>query len=136
MDRSLAEFLDESGIAGEPDPGALHDAARIRALLIEAAIAAEAVSYSEILGRLGFRFTRPKMRSLCRTLDSIDAQARLDGEPDLAVLVVRESDRLPGQGWWVGRTDYEGDWTGRAALHFVKALQQEAFDYWASREGD
>ena len=131
MDRSLAEFLDENGLEQPPDLSALHDKARIRALLIAASRESRSVSYSEMLGALGFRFTRPKMRTLCRTLDAVDEDARAAGEPPLAVLVVRESDRLPGQGWWTGRTDYSGDWTGQEARDFVEARQQRAFDYWA-----
>lgn len=131
MDKSLAEFLDESGLGADADTSALYDKPRIRALLIEAARERRAVSYSELLGALGFRFTRPKMRTVCRTLDAIDADGRAAGEPELAVLVVRESDRLPGQGWWTGRQDYHGEWTGAQALHFVERLQQQTFDYWA-----
>ncbi len=131
MDRSLAEFLDDSGLSEPADTSALYDVARIRKLLVDAAGRGEAVSYSEMLGQLGFRFTRPKMRTLCRTLDTIDAEGRAKGEPELAVLVVRESDRLPGQGWWTGRSDYKGEWTGTNALRFVKKLQKRAFDYWA-----
>ena len=44
-------------------------------------------------------------RLLERVLAEVDRLCAIDGEPDLAVLVVRESDRLPGQGWWVGRRD-------------------------------
>jgi hypothetical protein len=129
MDKSLAEFLDESGLSADADKSALYDTPRIRALLIEAAQERRAVSYSAMLGLLGFRFTRPKMRSLCRTLDAIDAAGRAAGEPELAVLVVRESDRLPGQGWWTGRKDYHGEWTGAQALRFVEELQERAFAY-------
>ncbi len=74
------------------------------------------------------------MRALCRTLDAIDEACAARAEPELAVLVVRESDRLPGQGWWVGgrpvREGYEGPWTGPEALAFVHGLQQRAFAYW------
>ncbi|MBD2843003.1 ribose-phosphate pyrophosphokinase [Erythrobacter sp. KMU-140] len=112
------------------DWSAIHDTQRIRALLLAAAREERAVSYSEILGQLGFRFTRPKMRALCRTLDAIDADGRARGEPELAVLVVRESDGLPGQGWWTGRKDYSGEWTGEAARRFVRKLQRAAFKFW------
>ncbi|MDE1467401.1 ribose-phosphate pyrophosphokinase [Aurantiacibacter sp. D1-12] len=131
MDRSLAEFLDESGLSEPTDTSALYDVERIRGILVDAAKAGEAVSYSEMLGKLGFRFTRPKMRTLCRTLDAIDSEGRAKGEPELAVLVVRESDRLPGQGWWTGRTEYKGEWTGAEALRFVEELQAKVFDFWS-----
>ena len=102
----------------------------IRALLIAAARAGRDLSYSEMLLALGHRFSRPKMRALCRLLDQIDSEGRAAGEPELAVLVVRESDRLPGQGWWVGRSDAPADWTGPAARAFVSQRQQAAFQWW------
>ena len=113
------------------------DVARVRALLIAAAQAGEAVSYSHLLAQLGHRFTRPKMRAVCKTLDIIDEAAIAAGEPELAVLVVRESDGLPGQGWWGGARafvlDYDGPWTGPQAMKLVREQQQIAFDYWQGR---
>ncbi|RJY10299.1 ribose-phosphate pyrophosphokinase [Aurantiacibacter aquimixticola] len=99
----------------------------------DAARDGRALSYSEALGKLGYRFTRPKMRALCKTLDAVDRAAAEAGEPELAVLVVRESDGLPGQGWWTGRRDYTGEWTGTKARGFVERLQKQAFDFWSSR---
>lgn len=119
------------------DVSALGDAPRIRAILTAAAREARSVSYSELLGDLGFRFTRPKMRAVCKTLAEVDRLTALDGEPDLAVLLVRESDRLPGPGWWVGGTSlllgYDGPWEGAAAARFIREQQQAVFDYWAER---
>ena len=113
------------------------DVPRVRDLLIAAAREARAVSYAEMLGVLGHRFTRPKMRALCKTLDAIDEAAAAAGEPDLAVLVVRESDGLPGQGWWGGARafvlGYDGSWTGPRAMTLVREQQQVAFDYWRDR---
>jgi hypothetical protein len=77
----------------------------VRAILVTAAREGRAVSYSELLGELGHRFTRPRMRALCAMLGQIDEAGAAPGEPELAVLVVRESDGLPGQGWWVARAD-------------------------------
>ena len=130
----LPRWLAEAGLApDEGGPGAIADVARVRALLLDAARDGRDVSYSEMLLALGHRFTRPKMRALCRTLDAIDAAGSAAGEPGLAVLVVRESDRLPGQGWWVGvdaRHGYRGDWTGPAAAAFVRERQAQVYDYW------
>ena len=128
---TLADWLAAEGFAG-----AIADVARVRALLVEAARARRAVSYSELLGALGLRFTRPKMRALCKTLDAIDREAAARGEPALAVLVVRESDRLPGQGWWTGAAEnrgYAGAWTGPDAAALVAGLQASAFLFWAGR---
>lgn len=108
----------------------------VRALLIAAAREGRAVSYAEALACLGFRFTRPKMRALCKVLDAIDEAGAAAGEPELAVLVVRESDGLPGQGWWVGssvRYGHDGDWTGPEARALVRERQGLAFDYWRDR---
>ena len=114
----------------------MFDSAEVRALLVAAAREGRAVSYSELLGDLGHRFTRPKMRAVCKVLDAVDQAGAAAGEPELAVLVVRESDGLPGQGWWVGssmRYGHDGDWTGPGAKALVRELQGEAFDYWRSR---
>lgn len=102
-------------------------------MLIEAARVGEALSYAGLLHRLGLRFTRPKMRALCRTLDAIDAAGAAAGEPGLAVLVVRESDGLPGQGWWIGHardTGYAGAWQGAGAAAEVRRVQGEVFAFW------
>ena len=133
---TLSEWLEAEGIIPAEGPGSIADADRVRALLIAAAKRGEAVSYSQLLADLGHRFTRPKMRAVCKTLDVIDMRASAAGEPELAVLVVRESDRLPGQGWWVGAAAsrrYEGAWTGPEAEAFVRGIQQRVFDFWRSR---
>lgn len=131
---TLSQWLEDQGFApdaSEDAAAAIADVPRVRAMLIAAAREGRALSYSEALGLLGVRFTRPKMRALCRTLDAIDEAGAAAGEPGLAVLVVRESDRLPGQGWWVGSgaRGYAGPWTGASARAHVDALQQTVFDY-------
>jgi hypothetical protein len=115
------------------DKSALYDVTRITAILQGVAAEGRWISYSEILMSLGFRFTRPKMRVLCKTLDTVDALAAGRNEPELAVLVVRESDGLPGQGWWTGRSDYTGQWVGVEARAFVDEVQARAFAYWIDR---
>lgn len=120
-----------------PEP--LADPEEIRAHLIAAAKAGVALSYGEILEHLGYRFTRPKMRALCAMLGEVDRIGEAQGEPELAVLVVRASDGFPGQGWWVaggGRSrGYEGPWGGPEAARFIKAVQAETFAFWQSRSG-
>ena len=116
----------------------LGDPQEVRAHLVSAAAAGHALSYSELLEHLGYGFSRPKMRALCKTLGAVDEEAAARGEPELAVLVVRQSDGLPGQGWWIsggGRTHgYEGPWEGPKATRFIRQLQQKTFDYWAMAE--
>jgi hypothetical protein len=123
-----------------PPDGAIGDVARVRAILIASAWEGQPISYSQLLAELGHRFTRPKMRAVCKTLDAIDMAGAAAGEPELAVLVVRESDDLPGQGWWVGDRamllGYDGPWTGAEALRFVRGLQKTTFDWWRERGGE
>jgi len=119
------------------EAGLLADPAEVRAILIASAQAGAAISYSEVLELLGHHFTRPKMRALCKVLAYVDDEAEERGEPELAVLVVRQSDRLPGQGWWVGgarKYGYTGLWEGPKAARLVRKVQQRAFDYWAGRD--
>jgi hypothetical protein len=113
----------------------MFDPDELRVLLIAYARAGEAITYSQVLEALGHRFTRPKMRQLCRVLGDVDAHARGRGEPEMAVLVVRQSDGLPGQGWWVsgGADGYAGPWQGPRAKAHVNRLQRAVFDYWAER---
>ena len=116
----------------------LSDPDEVRAHLTAAAAAGHALTYSELLEHLGYGFSRPKMRHLCKTLGAVDATAEARGEPELAVLVVRQSDGLPGQGWWVAgggkNHGYEGPWVGPKASRFIRKLQQKTFDYWAMAE--
>ncbi|EAQ28378.1 ribose-phosphate pyrophosphokinase [Erythrobacter sp. NAP1] len=119
----------------------MFDPIEVRELLIGAARAGNALTYSQMLRLLGYRFTRPKMRALCKVLDSIDQDGRVAGEPDLAVLVVRQSDGLPGQGWFVARSHlaetmkgtWPLDWEGADAKAYVKLHQEQAFEYWRER---
>lgn len=128
-------MIDEYALDDPADTAAIHDVALIESLVRQAACEGRALSYSELLAQLGLRFTRPKMRQVCRTLDAVDTRAAEAGEPELAVLVVRESDGLPGQGWWTGRTDYQGEWTGPEAQAHVRRLQEKVFAYWKHRAG-
>lgn len=113
---------------------ALSDVDAVKRQLIDAARRRRALSYADLLFALGYEFSRPKMRMLCKTLDAIDTAAAARGEPELAVLVVRQADGLPGQGWWAGihglMRGYDGRWTGAEATAFVRELQEKAFAYW------
>ena len=118
------------------DAGLLADPREVRAILVAAARAGEAISYSEVLSFLGHDFSRPRMRQLCKVLAHVDEDCAQRGEPELAVLVVRQSDGLPGQGWWVEGArgqGYEGPWEGPEAQRLVRRLQVAAFDYWRAR---
>ena len=120
-------------------PPLLADPVEVRAHLIGAACAGTALTYGELLERLGYAFSRPKMRALCRVLGAVDDEAAARGEPELAVLVVRQSDGLPGQGWWVaggGRAHgYAGPWEGPEAACFVTGVQARTFAFWRCHGG-
>ena len=118
---------------------ALAEPEEVRLHLVAAAKAGTALSYGELLELLGYAFSRPKMRALCAILGTIDEAGARRGEPELAVLVVRQSDGLPGQGWWIGggarSRGYNGPWEGPEARRFVERVQAESFAFWQSRSG-
>ena len=124
-------MIDDDGRAG-----LLADPAEVRAILVASAKGGEPITYSEVLLLLGHHFTRPKMRALCKVLAFVDEDGAEFGEPELAVLVVRQSDGLPGQGWWVAgarQHGYAGPWEGPKAAKLIRKLQGQAFDYWRAR---
>ena len=118
---------------------ALAEPREVRLHLIAAAEAGAALTYAELLERLGYDFSRPKMRQLCAILSAVDEEAEARREPELAVLVVRQSDGIPGQGWWVSggarSRDYEGPWEGPEAAAFVRCVQAQTFAFWQSQSG-
>ena len=118
---------------------ALAEPEDVRLHLVAAARAGTALSYGALLEQLGYSFSRPKMRALCAILATVDEEAARRGEPELAVLVVRQSDGLPGQGWWIGggarSRGYDGPWEGPEARRFIAAVQAESFAFWKSRSG-
>ena len=114
--------------------GTLATPGEVRLHLIAAAQAERSITYSELLEQLGYNFSRPKMRQLCAILSAVDQEAEARGEPELAVLVVRQSDGIPGQGWWVsggarGR-GYAGAWEGADAARFIASVQAGASRCW------
>lgn len=105
-------------------------------MLVEVARAAEPLTYGEVIARLGYEFNTNLVGQLGKVLDRIDDHAKANNEPPLAVLVVRHSDGLLGQGWWMGRAKaagYEGDWVGEQALAHVTELQEQAFEFWGEK---
>ncbi len=118
---------------------ALAEPEEVRSHLVAAARAGASVTYSELLEQLGYAFSRPKMRALCALLAAVDDAAAARGEPELAVLVVRQSDGIPGQGWWAASgarsRGYAGPWQGPEAVRFIRGVQAETFAFWQSRDG-
>jgi len=114
---------------------ALAEPEDVREILVAAARGGTALTYAEVLEQLGYAFSRPKMRALCPILTAVDEEAEARGEPELAVLVVRQSDGIPGQGWWVSggarSRGYEGPWEGPDAARFIRSVQAETFAFWS-----
>lgn len=113
----------------------LFDLDQIEALLQASAGEGRALSYAETLNSLGLDFSRPKMRALCIALGEIDRRAKKNKQPELAVLVVRASDGIPGAGWWTERNDpnYNGPWDGPRAEEYIKAIQEKTFSFWQKK---
>jgi hypothetical protein len=114
----------------------LVDVDALEALLIDAARARRSMSYAEVLAHFGIRITPRRVFALCRDLGEVCARNRARGEPELAVLVVRKADRLPGEGFfhtlWRDGV-YDGPATGPAAAAFVRAETERIFACFAAR---
>ncbi len=136
MPRRVNHWKSEAADGDAPSPvwRNLFNIEMIETVLQNAAQNGTALSYAETLNRLGYDFSRPKMRALCVALGEVDARARQNKEPPLAVLVVRASDGIPGAGWWMekDRRSYKGSWEGADALIYIKKKQRETFKYWKS----
>ena len=112
----------------------LVDVDELEKLLIGAARARRSLTYAEVLAHFGMRITPRRVYALCRDLGAVCERNRARGEPELAVLVVRKSDRLPGEGffhslWRDGA--YDGPATGPAAATFIRRETERVFAYWA-----
>lgn len=117
---------------------ALFPTDELEALLILRACNAEAISYGDVFQWFGHPFQRFQVGQLCAALEEVDRLQRAQGRPELASLVVRQSDGLPGQGWWLskGHEEWTGLFVGPEAAAFVKRHQQRCFDHWATAGRD
>ncbi|WP_199554990.1 ribose-phosphate pyrophosphokinase [Sandaracinobacteroides hominis] len=105
----------------------------LEALLILKAKSEESISYGDVFRWFGHPFVRFKVGQLSAALEEVDSLQRAQDRPSLASLVVRQSDGIPGQGWWLskGHDEWSGLFVGPEAAAFVRKHQQRAFDYWA-----
>ncbi len=114
----------------------LVDIDALEALLIEQARAGRSITYGEVLRYFGLRPGPYLVSHLCRDLGLVCARNRARGEPELAVLVVRQSDRLPGAGFFESlrqEGSYDGPATGAPALAHAQSLTEAVCRYWARR---
>jgi hypothetical protein len=94
------------------------------------------MTYAEVLAQFGIKITPRRVYALCRDLGVVCARNRARGEPELAVLVVRKVDRLPGEGFFHGYWRdgvYEGPSTGAPAQAFIRAETERVFAFFAGR---
>ncbi|MFQ3664523.1 MAG: ribose-phosphate pyrophosphokinase [Sphingomonadaceae bacterium] len=111
---------------------ALFPVDELEALLVLRARSRRAISYAEVFQWFGLPFQRFQVRHLCAALEEVDARQRGCSRPELAALVVRQSDGIPGQGWWLSKSHdpWEGPFHGPEARRFVERHQDRAFDWW------
>ena len=107
----------------------------LEARLIGAALAGRAETYGSLLAFFERRVTPVTVAALCRDLGRVCARIEAQGGPDLACLVVRASDGLPGAGYFTSLRAaglYDGEPVGPAAERHV-ALAQRRAGAWARR---
>jgi hypothetical protein len=114
----------------------LVDVDALERLLVEAARARRSLTYAEVLAHFGIKITPRRVFALCRDLGAVGERNRARAEPELAVLVVRKTDRLPGEGffhslWRDGA--YDGPATGPLAAAFIRRETERVFAHWAGR---
>lgn len=111
------------------------DLDKLQAVLEQAARERQSVTYGQLLRFFGHKVTRYGVAALCRDLGQVCRRVEEAGGPDLAVLVVRQADRLPGDGYFLGLVESgelpmvppAGD---RPAV--VEARQARTFEHYAS----
>lgn len=103
------------------------DLDRLERVLLAAAREGRPVTYGQLLAYFDRRVTRITVGALCRDLARVER--RRQGWPDLACLVVRRSDGLPGEGYFASlRAEgaYDGPAYGTAAEAVVGERQARA----------
>ena len=114
------------------------DLDRLERALIQAARERRPVTYGQLLAFFEWKVTQITVAALCRDLGRVEARRAGSGWPELACLVVRKSDGLPGEGYFTSLRQegaYAGPSVGPAAEAFVRARQQVAFAWAAGEDG-
>ena len=108
-------------------------------LLLDAARDRRTLTYSEVLSHFGKRVTPIRVYALCRDLGVVSERNSERREPELAVLVVRKTDRLPGEGFfrsaWQDGT-YDGPATGPRARAYIDGLTETVFGHYGDGEAN
>ncbi|MEO1016955.1 MAG: ribose-phosphate pyrophosphokinase [Pseudomonadota bacterium] len=106
----------------------------LEALLMRAACARRSLTYGDVLAYFERRVTPIMVSALCKDLGVVCDRLQARGAPELACLVVRKSDHLPGEGYFKScrrEGDYDGPSEGPLAEAFLARRQEQAF-VWAS----
>jgi hypothetical protein len=106
----------------------------LEAVLIQAARQRGTLSYRRLLEMGGRRVGPNNVRALMRVLSEVCRRTAARGEPDLACLVVREKDGLPGEGWFAAEAEKGGPLDGSRRAR-VERAQAVAFAFWAEPPG-
>ena len=99
-------------------------------VLITAARERRPITYGQLLGFFGRRVTRITVHAICADLGRLARQRAAEGWPDLACLVVRKADGLPGEGYFTSLAlegSYSGPPTGPMAMAALRQRQEAAF---------
>jgi len=114
------------------------DLDRLERALLQAALERRSVTYGQLLGLFGRPVAPVLVAALCRDLGIVCRRVESKGGPDLACLVVRRSDGLPGEGYFASLRDdglYAGPATGPEAVTLVRERQLAAFEYAQGQQG-
>ena len=128
------------GVIGDDDRRAgMVDLDRFERLLITAARERRPVTYGQVLAFFERRVTPITVSALCRDLGHVCRRVEAAGGPDLACLVVRKSDGMPGDGYFASlRQDgeYDGSSEGPRAVRLLRSRQQAAYAWAAATVTD
>lgn len=108
------------------------DLDRLERVLIRAALERRPVTYGQLLAYFEWKVTQITVAALCRDLGRVADRRKGSGWPDLACLVVRKSDGIPGEGYFASlraEGSYAGPSLGPAAEAFVRSRQERAFTW-------
>jgi len=106
------------------------DADALERVLVRAAREGRAVSYRQLLAMAGRRVGPANVRALVRVLAEVCRRSEAKGEPDLACLVVRERDGLPGEGYFTAEATSGAPRDGDRRARVARA-QAAAFAFWS-----
>jgi hypothetical protein len=113
------------------------DLDRLERALIQAALERRPITYGQLLAFFGWKVTRVTVGALCRDLGRLEERRTAEEWPDLACLVVRRSDGLPGEGYFNSLrrgNGYAGPSVGPAAEAFLRSRQERAYAWAAAQE--